>query len=410
MLQLLHVLNLDSIGGVERTFTSFLAHRSASEVRHGVLVLSRTIHPFLEPDVRARAAEVHAWKRAARGWRIPKWPPGLRARHRLRVARRFAPGVALFWNTLGEVDGLRAAHRAGLFTVHWERGLAWHRERQEAGAATYLRAVDVVLANSHAGRRILEDARGYRGPIEVCRNALRADARPARARPREVDPLRPLRLGVAARLVGYKGVGLALHALAELARGGVDATLAVAGTGPLEADLRSLGERLGLGERLSWRGAVADVGAFYDELDVLVHPALCEPCANVLLEAMARGVPVVAGLVDGNPELVRNGETGVLVPPSLPATDHAAFGGGDAPLPPWVYDPATDRAVPPRFVAPDQLAAAIRGLVEDPRRYAATSARAIEHVAREPSAEQQVEDVLTRLERWSCGPYARSGS
>jgi len=410
VLQLLHVLNLDSIGGVERTFTSFLAHRNASQVRHGVLVLSRSIHPFLESDVRERAAEVHAWKRAARGWRIPKWPPGLRARHRERVARRFAPGVALFWNTLGELAGVRAARRAGLFAVHWERGLAWHRERQEASAAAYLREVDAVLTNSHAGRRILEDARGYRGPIEVCRNALRADSRPAHARPRQLDRGRPVRLGVAARLVGYKGVGLALHALAELARDGVDATLAVAGTGPLESQLRAQGERLGLGERLSWRGAVDDVGAFYDQLDLLLHPALCEPCANVLLEAMARGVPVVAGLVDGNPELVRDGETGRLVPPTLPAADYSSLGGAGCPLPPWVYDPISDGVIAPRLVAPGDLAAAARGLLEDHDRYAATSARAIEHVAAGPSAESQATDVLTRLERWSDGPFATSGS
>lgn len=401
MLQLLHVLNLDSIGGVERYFTSLLAHRGAQEARHGVLVLSRRIHPFLEPDVRARADEVHEWKRAG-GMKLPKWPAAIRATHRARVARRFAPGIALFWNTLGELEGLRAAKRGGLFTVHWERGLAWHRDRQEATAPDYLREVDAVLANSHAGRRILEDARGYRGPVQVCRNALRADARPADPRPKALDPSRPLRLGLASRLVSYKGVSLALHALAELARCGVDATLDVAGTGPLEADLRAVAARLELGESARFLGVVDDMGDFYDALDVLVHPAPCEPCTNVIPEAMARGVPVVAALVDGNPELVVSGgvdgETGILVPQTLPLSEYRTFGGHDSPMPPFVYDPESDRAIEPRLVAPIDLAQAVIDLTGDAARYARASRAAIERVEAEFDAERQIEDVLARLE------------
>lgn len=400
------MLNLDSIGGVERYFTSLLAHRSGREVRHGVLVLSRRIHPYLEPDVRARADEVHEWKRAG-GMKLPKWPAALRATHRARVARRFAPGIALFWNTLGEVEGLRAAKRGGLVTVHWERGLAWHRDRQEETAPAYLREVDAVLANSYAGKRILEDARGYSGPVQVCRNALRADARPADPRPKALDPSRPLRLGLASRLVSYKGVSLALHALAELRRRGVDATLDVTGTGPLEADLKDVAARLELGTSARFLGVVDDVGAFYDALDVLVHPAPCEPCANVIPEAMARGVPVVAALVDGNPELVVDGETGILVRQTLPLSEYPALGGHASPMPPFVYDPESDRAVEPRLVAPADLAQAVVDLTSDTAGYARASRRAIERVAAEFDAARQLEDVLARLEGLAdAGPRA----
>lgn len=407
-LNLLHVLNLDSLGGVERYFTAFLAHRSPEvRPRHGALVLSREIHPYLERDVRARAT-VHAWKRAG-GVKLPSWPAAVRASYRARVARRYHPGIALFWNTLGELEGLRAAKRARLFTVYWERGLAWHRARGEEGAAEFLAGVDAVIANSRAGRRILQETRGYAGPIEVCRNALRPDAVPADPRPRSLAPDRPLRLGVAARLVSYKGVSVALHALAELSRRGVDAVLEVAGTGPLENDLKDVAARLGLGERARFLGTVDDVGAFYDGLDVLVHPALCEPCANVLPEAMARGVPVVAALVDGNPELVLDGATGILVPPTLPLAEYPRLGGHASPMPPFVYDPLTDAAIEPRLLDPARVADAVVELTRSRERYTAASERAIDHVRVAFDATAQLDGVLDALAALAAGAGEAAG-
>jgi len=407
-LPILHFLNLDSVGGVERYLAAFLAHRGSVPARQGVFLLSRSIHPFLDGDVRARAEAVHAWKRIG-PWKLPKWPPAVRAAYRAHVARRYAGGVALFWNTLGEVDGLRAARRGGLVSVYWERGLAWHRMRQEEGAAEFLSGVDAVIANSHAGRRILQTTRGVSGPIEVCRNALRADARPRDPQVRSLSPHRPLRVGVAARFVSYKGVSLALHAMAELLRREVRAELSIAGSGPLEPELRALATELGLDGPVRFLGEVADVRSFYEDLDLLWHPALCEPCANVLPEAQAHGVPVIAALVDGNPELVVEGETGLLLPPTLSLADYGELGAADSPMPPYVYDPAADSPIEPRAVDPERLAEATLELVADPGRYHSLSAGAIDHVRDGFDAEAQLEEVMDLLARFSAGMAGPTG-
>jgi glycosyltransferase involved in cell wall biosynthesis len=51
------------------------------------------------------------------------------------------------------------------------------------------------------------------------------------------------------------------------------------------------------------------------DVDILVHPSLTEGLSNVVLEGMAAGLPVVATRVGGNPELVQDGRTGLLIPP-----------------------------------------------------------------------------------------------
>jgi glycosyltransferase involved in cell wall biosynthesis len=77
---------------------------------------------------------------------------------------------------------------------------------------------------------------------------------------------------------------------------------------------REAGE-LGVGDRVHFTGYRADAQELLDDLDVFVLPSWIEGLPLTVLEAMARGKPVVATPVGGTPELVVDGETGLLVPP-----------------------------------------------------------------------------------------------
>src|SRR5207247_11054153 len=77
-------------------------------------------------------------------------------------------------------------------------------------------------------------------------------------------------------------------------------------------------QRVGLAERVVFAGYRADVPAVLDEVDVVVLPSSVEGMPLVLLEAMAHRRPVVATPVGGTPEVVVDGETGLLVPPRDP--------------------------------------------------------------------------------------------
>jgi glycosyltransferase involved in cell wall biosynthesis len=83
--------------------------------------------------------------------------------------------------------------------------------------------------------------------------------------------------------------------------------------------LAGLARDRGVSGRVHFLGYRADAGALLDQLDVLVLPSWIEGLPLVVLEAMAHAKPVVATPVGGTPELVADGETGVLVPPRDPA-------------------------------------------------------------------------------------------
>ena len=92
----------------------------------------------------------------------------------------------------------------------------------------------------------------------------------------------------------------------------------IAGDGPLRPAVEAEITRLGLGgivQLLGWRRDVVDL---YHAMDVFLLTSIFEGLPRSVLQAMAAGVPVVATDVDGTPEVVRNRQTGLLIPPARP--------------------------------------------------------------------------------------------
>jgi glycosyltransferase involved in cell wall biosynthesis len=94
----------------------------------------------------------------------------------------------------------------------------------------------------------------------------------------------------------------------------VKVTGIVAGDGPLLSMLRRQAAELGLfPEYLEFRGEITEMAAVYREADILALTSEFEGTPNVILEAMASGLPVVATAVGGVPEVVEHGRTGFLI-------------------------------------------------------------------------------------------------
>jgi len=130
---------------------------------------------------------------------------------------------------------------------------------------------------------------------------------------------RPLIVAVS-RLHRQKGLKYLLRAV-PLIREGIPAVkVVIAGGGPLASKLASAVRRLRIGESASLLGEREDAREVLAAADVFVLPSLWEGLPYVLVEAAALGKPIVASDIDGVREVVRSGETGVLVPPRDPGS------------------------------------------------------------------------------------------
>lgn len=106
----------------------------------------------------------------------------------------------------------------------------------------------------------------------------------------------PVRLGMVARFCAMKDHPTLLRALALLPD---RFTLDLAGAGPLERQLRTLADDLGLGDRIRFRGVLSDMPAFYGSIDLYVQSSRFDGFSLVAAEAMAAGLPVLASDIDG---------------------------------------------------------------------------------------------------------------
>ncbi|HEV3310527.1 MAG TPA: glycosyltransferase family 4 protein [Chloroflexota bacterium] len=130
-----------------------------------------------------------------------------------------------------------------------------------------------------------------------------------------------------ARLVEKKGVEIAIRAMAELGRSGVDARMVVIGSGPLDAELRALALDLGLDNNVIFAGSVEHEVAreMMARAQFVVVPSHWEAFGMVCLEAMAAGRAIVGCDNGGIAEIVVAGETGLLVAPRDPSALAAAM-------------------------------------------------------------------------------------
>ncbi|MEM3737579.1 MAG: glycosyltransferase family 4 protein [Candidatus Bathyarchaeia archaeon] len=123
------------------------------------------------------------------------------------------------------------------------------------------------------------------------------------------------------RMVYEKGVHILLEAAAKLA-GRSDVKFIFVGDGPMKPQLVRRAHEIGVGVKAFFTGFIDDqeLRALYSLSDVAVFPSLYEPFGIVALEAMAARRPVVASNIGGFSEIIKHGETGILVPPNDPAS------------------------------------------------------------------------------------------
>lgn len=228
--------------------------------------------------------------------------------------------TALFYAVLSR--GLRAAPKL-LYTEH-DRSFP-EALKVRALHAILSRRLDGVVAVCKSVRDAIVATEGF--PVartHVIVNGV-ADpgfaerdpsARDAIRREFHVEPGRRLMLAIG-HLTPVKDHATLLDSLASIPAG-ERPHLVIAGDGPLRAELEAQRARLELKNDVALPGYRKDVPALLDAADLLVMSSVSEGLSIALIEAAARGVPIVATDVGGNDEIVEHGKNGLLVPASDP--------------------------------------------------------------------------------------------
>lgn len=192
------------------------------------------------------------------------------------------------------------------------------------------RLADRVITITDSLRRFTVEQVGVPArKVETIHYGLDTPPAPWGQNPVDEVPTQARVLLAVARLTPQKGIDVAIRALPSLPP---DVVLVVLGEGPERSSLARLAHELRVDARVFLPGRVPDVAAWLRRGTVLVHPARWEGFGLAVLEAMLAGLPVVASRISSLPELVLDGETGVLVSPddpeALAAGVRAALGRG----------------------------------------------------------------------------------
>ena len=175
---------------------------------------------------------------------------------------------------------------------------------------------DRMVAISDRIAQVLRDSGLPEQRITVVHSAIdpaRLDAPPLSKADLGV-PEDALVIGNVAALVDHKDQTTLLHAMACVVHELPRAHLLIAGEGPLRPALTALRDTLGLNDRVHFLGYRNDVPGILRALDVFVMSSKEEGLGTSVLDAMACGIPVAATAGGGIPEMVRDGQTGLLVP------------------------------------------------------------------------------------------------
>ncbi|TAN32500.1 glycosyltransferase family 1 protein [Patescibacteria group bacterium] len=210
----------------------------------------------------------------------------------------------------GDLWGRLAAKRLGLPVVTTEHNINVSEGWLKNELRHWLRKKsDAYVSCSDFVRGYMEKRCQIKGAT-VIKNGIELE-RFVHVEQRRID--RPIQLLVLGRLTKQKGHAVALRALAKLKN--IEWRLSVLGEGELASGLRTEARELGIGDRVEFLPATREISGALAQHDILLMPSLWEGLGVAAMEAMAAGRLVVASRVGGLPELIKDGETGLLARP-----------------------------------------------------------------------------------------------
>jgi glycosyltransferase involved in cell wall biosynthesis len=318
-MRVLHVQKVKGIGGSERHLLSLLpALRDTGTDVAMAVIASDEADRFVE-QMRATGVPVQVLE-------APRSPLSLGLALDIgKAINRYRPDLMHTHLIHADVHGQVAARRAGVrgvSSIHSVEGFYRREPYRSVARFAHRLATRTIAISRFAGEYIVragvvrsERLRVVPYGIEVMDWVLSNDDRLAARRELGVDR-EDVVVGIAARLTEGKGHADAIEAVDRISREIPQVRLMIAGEGPLRGQLEAAAREVP-NDRVRLVGFVQDVPRFMSAVDVVcfpTQPSLGEGFGLAALEGMASSRPVVATAVAALPEVVLDGETGLLVP------------------------------------------------------------------------------------------------
>lgn len=314
-IKILHILHSFNMGGLENGVVNLLNNSDQDMFEYEICCVTKSGRAALRLKKRIPIYEMH--KREGNDWRlIPKLA---------RLMKNIKPNIVHTRNW-GTVDGIVAARLARVrAVVHGEHG--WNMDdpmgqnirrriarKLLSGMVNHFVAVSedikqwmiksIGISNTKVSKILngVNTDKFYSGDNIGIRNSLGFSSE-------------DIVIGTVGRLDPIKDQSLLLQAFAYLNHDKKNLRLLLVGDGPEKRNLESVKKTLPCSERIVLLGERDDVDKILSAFDLFVLPSRNEGISNTVLEAMATGLPVIATDVGGNPELVKDRDTGLLFPP-----------------------------------------------------------------------------------------------
>lgn len=229
--------------------------------------------------------------------------------------------ASMFGSTISKLMGVRMTMETCHGPERWRKG--WIKKSYLLDRFFKIFVDHFIAVSEAAGRHLTANKRVSSRKITVIWNGRDLDVY---GKPPEGAgfPLPPLKgrvvVGVVGRLDGQKGHRYLIEAIPAIVKRHKDIFFVFVGDGALAEDLKGLAGRIGVSDFVHFAGHHPEVPWFLRQIDIFVLPSLYEGLPLVAIEASAAGLPVVATAVDGTPEVVLDGATGLLVPPADPVS------------------------------------------------------------------------------------------
>lgn len=215
---------------------------------------------------------------------------------------------------IGRRSGEKFVYTEHIWSEEYQIRNYFNKLVQLSGIRSICRSADLIIAVSKSVKKFLISRKiAYENKIAVIPNAIEATGEKF---PERKSRQKELLVGTVGALVPRKGQKYLLRAFARVAESLPKARLEIVGEGSERQRLQREIKSLGLEAKVQLLGEQKKPKKFLDNWDLFVLPSISEVFGIVILEAFESGLPVIASNVGGVPEIIKNGENGVLVPPA----------------------------------------------------------------------------------------------